>query len=82
MRRGSTGGSTEVNDTAEPMRSERDDEKLVRLTSARVAEAVHQPADIVEAAVRDAFARWRSTARIQTFVPIFAERTARDRLAG
>jgi hypothetical protein len=35
---------------------------------------------VVEAAVRDELERWRASARIQTFVPIFAERAARRRL--
>ena len=59
----------------------RDDDTIVRLTSQRLVESVHQPADIVEAAVRDELAKWRGTARIQTFVPIFAERAVRRRLA-
>jgi hypothetical protein len=59
----------------------RDDDAIVRVTSQRLIESVHQPADVVEAAVRDELAKWRGTARIQTFVPIFAERAVRRRLA-
>jgi hypothetical protein len=57
------------------------DDDVVRLTSERLIEALDQPADVVESTVRDELARWRETARIQTFVPIFAERSARNRLA-
>jgi hypothetical protein len=59
----------------------RDDDTIVRVASQRLVESVHQPADIVEAAVRDELTKRRRAARIQTFVPIFAERAARRRLA-
>jgi len=43
--------------------------------------SVGRPAEVVEATVRDELQHWRASARIQTFVPIFAERAARRRLA-
>jgi Protein of unknown function (DUF3562) len=58
------------------------DEAIVRATSERLAKALHRPEEDVEPAVRDELTKWRSTARVQTFVPIFAERSARRRLAG
>ena len=61
---------------------ELDDDVLVRVTSERLVKSLHQPANVVEEAVRDELARRRESARIQTFVPIFAERAARHRLAG
>jgi hypothetical protein len=62
-------------------RANRDD-VIIAIASERLTNATHKPADEVEAAVRDELTRWRSSARIQTFVPIFAERSARQRLAG
>ena len=59
-----------------------DDDVLVRVTSERLVKSLHKPADVVEEAVRDELARRRGSARIQNFVPIFAERAARHRLAG
>jgi len=61
---------------------ELDDDVLVRVTSERLVKSLQQPANLVEEAVRDELARRRESARIQTFVPIFAERAARHRLAG
>jgi Protein of unknown function (DUF3562) len=58
-----------------------DDDVLVRLASERLVQTVDKPVEVVEETVRDELARWRSTARIQTFVPILAERSARNRLA-
>jgi hypothetical protein len=60
---------------------ERDDDMIVRLAVAQLSEAVSQPEEVVEATVRDELERWRSRSRIQTFVPIFVERSARRRLA-
>jgi hypothetical protein len=62
-------------------RASRDD-VIIAIAAERLTTATHRPADEVEATVRDELTKWRSTARIQTFVPIFAERSARDRLAG
>ena len=59
-----------------------DDDVLVRVTSERLVKSLDKPANLVEEAVRDELARRRESARIQTFVPIFAERAARHRLAG
>ncbi len=59
-----------------------DDDAAVRIASERIVEAFDKPADVVEATVRDELERRRDSARIQTFVPIFAERAARARLAG
>lgn len=47
----------------------------------RLVVLVGQPADVVETTVRDELQQRRASARIQTFVPIFAERAARSRLA-
>jgi hypothetical protein len=60
----------------------RDDDALIRVTSERLTGKFDKPPEIIEDAVRDELARWRESARIQTFVPIFAERSARRRLAG
>ena len=62
--------------------SDPDDDVLVRVTSERLVKSLDKPAELVEEAVRDELSRRRETARIQTFVPIFAERAARHRLAG
>jgi hypothetical protein len=59
-----------------------DDDVLVRVTSERLVKSLDKPANVVEEAVRDELSRRRESARIQTFVPIFAERAARHRLAG
>jgi hypothetical protein len=59
-----------------------DDDVLVRVTSERLVKSLDKPTNLVEEAVRDELARRRESARIQTFVPIFAERAARHRLAG
>jgi Protein-tyrosine-phosphatase-like, N-terminal domain len=58
-----------------------DDDVLVRLASERLVQTFGKPVEVVEETVRDELAKWRSTARIQTFVPILAERSARNRLA-
>jgi hypothetical protein len=60
---------------------ERDDDTIVRLTSERLSETISESPDVVEATVRDELTKWRSRARIQTFVPIFVERSAKQRLA-
>ena len=57
------------------------DDVVIRLASERLLESVDQPVEVVEETVRDELARWRATARIQTFVPILAERAVRKRLA-
>ena len=57
-----------------------DDEVIVRV--ARLLVIVDQPAEVVDAAVRAELEQRRASARIQAFVPIFAERDARRRLAG
>ena len=61
---------------------ERDDDKIVRLTAERLSEALDEPEERIVRTVRDELERWRARARIQTFVPIFAERAAKQRLAG
>ncbi len=58
-----------------------DDDSIVRVTTDRLTATLRQPRDTVEAAVRDEFERRRADSRIQTFVPIFVERAARERLA-
>jgi hypothetical protein len=58
-----------------------DDDSIVRLTTDRLIATLHQPRDTVEAAVRGELDRRRAESRIQTFVPIFVERAARERLA-
>jgi len=58
-----------------------DDDKVVRVTTERLVQSTDKPVEVVEAAVRDELTRWRESARIQTFVPILAERAARNRLA-
>jgi hypothetical protein len=69
-------------DSGETLPGLQDDDALVRLTSERLAGAVDKSPELVESTVRDELATWRKSARIQTFVPIFAERAARRRLAG
>jgi hypothetical protein len=59
-----------------------DDETIVRILVARLLVEVDQPAEVVEATVRVELEQRRASARIQTFVPVFAERDARRRLAG
>ncbi len=59
-----------------------DDEVTVQVLVARLLVTVDQPAEVVDAAVRAGLEQRRASARIQTFVPIFAERDARRRLAG
>jgi transcriptional regulator of nitric oxide reductase len=67
---------------AVPPAAEHDhDDLVVRVTVKRLTVSVGQAADVVEAAVRDELEQRRASARIQTFVPIFAERAARRRLA-
>jgi hypothetical protein len=58
-----------------------DDDSIVRSTAERLAAALGRPQADVERAVRDELERWRATARVQTFVPILAERAARRRLS-
>ena len=58
-----------------------DDDSLVRVTTDRLIASLHQPRDTIEAAVRGELERRRAASRIQTFVPIFVERAARERLA-
>jgi hypothetical protein len=53
----------------------------VRVTVEKLTMSIGRPADVVEAAVRDELEHRRASARIQMFVPIFAERAARRRLA-
>jgi hypothetical protein len=48
--------------------------------SLRARYAGRHPADVVERCLLDAYQRLASTARVQDFVPIFAERSARQRL--
>jgi hypothetical protein len=57
------------------------DDSIVRVTTDRLIARLHKPRDTVEAAVRDELERRRADSRIQTFVPIFVERAARERLA-
>ena len=57
-----------------------EDEMIVRIATERLTVSVGRPAEIVEATVRDELQQRRTTARIQAFVPIFAERAARRRL--
>ncbi len=65
----------------ETMAREQDDEVLVRVTSERLIDKLGKAPDVVAATVREELERHRGSARIQTFVPIFAERAARQRLA-
>ena len=58
-----------------------DDDSIVRATTDRLTATLRQPWDTVEAAVRNELERRRADSRIQTFVPIFVERAARERLA-
>ena len=58
-----------------------DDDSIVRVTTDRLTATLRQPRDTVEATVRDELERRRADSRIQTFVPIFVERAARERLA-
>ena len=58
-----------------------DDDSIVRMTTDRLIATLHQPRDTVEAAVRNELERRRADSRIQTFVPIFVEHAARERLA-
>jgi hypothetical protein len=69
-------------DSGEALLGVQDDNALIRLTSERLAGTVDKSPELVESTVRDELARRRKSARIQTFVPIFAERAARRRLAG
>ena len=48
--------------------------------SLRARYAGRHPADVVERCLLEAYQRLASTARVQDFVPIFAERSARQRL--
>ena len=57
-----------------------EDEMIVRIATERLTVSVGRPAEIVEATVRDELQQRRTGARIQVFVPIFAERAARRRL--
>jgi hypothetical protein len=66
---------------AAPGAEQSEDETIVRVTVERLSVVVGRPAEVVEAAVRDELGQRRAKARIQTFVPIFAERAARRRLA-
>jgi hypothetical protein len=68
-------------DSGETLPGLQDDDALIRVTSERLTGTVGKPLEIIEDAVRDELARRRKSARIQTFVPIFAERAARIRLA-
>ena len=65
---------------ATPRTEKHADDVVVRIAVERLTVTVGRPADVVEATVRDELAQRRATARIQTFVPIFAERAARRRL--
>jgi hypothetical protein len=85
-RRKHTGASPEIeageqmSEAAVPTTDSNGDEVLVRLTVERLTIQVGHPADVVEATVRDELHQRRASARIQTFVPILAERAARLRL--
>jgi hypothetical protein len=57
-----------------------EDEVIVRIATERLTVSMGRPAEIVEATMRDELQQRRTSARIQTFVPIFAERAARRRL--
>ncbi|MDB5068685.1 MAG: hypothetical protein JWM18_5119 [Chloroflexi bacterium] len=48
--------------------------------SLRARYAGRHPADVVERCLLEAYQRLASTAKVQDFVPIFAERSARQRL--
>jgi hypothetical protein len=69
-------------DSGEALPGLPDDNALIRLTSARLNETVDKSPELIENTVRDELTHRRTSARIQTFVPIFAERAARRRLAG
>ena len=69
-----------VDDAAD--RADDADEVVVRVTVGQLSLTVTQPPEVVEAVVRDELQRRRQSARIQTFVPILAERAARRRLRG
>jgi hypothetical protein len=57
-----------------------DDEAIVRTATERLTDDLGRaPAD-VEREMRKELGRWRHHARVQTFVPILAERAARQRL--
>jgi hypothetical protein len=58
----------------------RDHDATVRRTTDRLAKSLDMPRAVVERTVRSELER-RLGSRIQTFVPIFAERAARVRLA-
>jgi hypothetical protein len=58
------------------------DDKIVHLTIERLVASLDKPEEVVEQAVRSELERWRASARIQMFVPILAERAARERLTG
>ena len=70
-----------VSEAPQPSARVENDDVVVRLTSERLADALGKPPGVVETTVRDELERLRAAARIQTFVPIFAERSARNRLA-
>lgn len=70
-----------VGDSPKGLPDQHPDDVVIRLASERLLESVDQPVEVVEETVRDELARWRATARIQTFVPILAERAVRKRLA-
>ena len=74
------GGGDDPGEQA-PGPEHQEDDVIVRITVERLTVSVGKPADEVEAAVRDELGWRRAKARIQTFVPIFAERAARRRLA-
>jgi hypothetical protein len=67
-------------DATAPRTEHPEDDMIVRITVERLTVTVGRPAEIVEATVRDELQQRRTSARIQTFVPIFAERAARRRL--
>lgn len=71
-----------MTDPAAPPRTEKhEDDVVVRIVVERLTVSVGRPAELVEATVRHELEQRRASARIQTFVPIFAERAARRRLA-
>ena len=69
-------------DSGETLPGIQDDDALIRVTAERLARNVDKPPETIVDAVRDELEHRRTSARIQTFVPIFAERAARSRLAG
>jgi hypothetical protein len=57
------------------------DDRVIALARDSIAsDLVELDPDEIERVVRDELEQWRSRARVQTFVPVFAQRSARARL--